>query len=146
MNHEKKMNPSEQLAALESAQQNMERASVYGAKLLGVYCIVLGLLLGTLAALLQVYRPEENFGGFIVITALFVVAVVAISLAYGRMYRSLPRGYSKLYLRGFFISMALYLVAVMLLSAGWLGWIVTALTWIAVAAPLCLTGVVMVRK
>lgn len=146
MNPEENMSPSDQLAALESAQQSMQQASVYGAKLMGVYCLVLGLLMGALAALLQVYRPDENFVGFIVITALFAVSVVAMSLAYGKLYRSLPRGYSKLYLRGFFASIILYVLAVMLLSADGLGWVVTVLTGVVVAAPLCLTGIVMVRK
>ncbi len=146
MSSEEQMNADEQLAALNVVQQRMERASGYGAKLMGVYCVILGLLIGSLAALLQVYRPEKNFTGFIILTALFFIAVVAISLAYAKLYRSLPRGFSKLYLRGFFGSMALYMIAVAMLSAGELGWGVTALTGLIVAAPLCITGIVMVRK
>ena len=146
MSSDNEMTPEEQLAALGMAQQGMQRAAGYGAKLLGTYCIILGVLMGGLAALLQLYRPDENFTGFIVIMVLFAIAVIAISFAYGKLYRSLPRGHSKMYLRGFTISMVLYAVAVALLGAGSMGWGVIALIWIIVAAPLSLTGIAMVRK
>ncbi|PQZ86746.1 hypothetical protein [Arthrobacter sp. MYb222] len=146
MSSGKKMSPEEQLAALGLAQQGMQRAAGYGAKLLGTYCIILGVLMGGLAALLQVFRPDADFIGFIVIMALFCVSVAAMSLAYGKLYRSLPRGHSKVYLRGFIASMVLYAVAVALLGAGPMGWGAIALIWIIVAAPLFLTGIAMVRK
>lgn len=146
MSDDKQMSPEEQLAALGLAQRSMQHASEFGARLLGAYAIILGLLFGALAALLQVYSPEANFIGFMVITALFVVGVVAISLAYARLYRSLPRGYSKKYLRGFILSLVLYAVAVALMAAGPMGWGMTVLIGLVVAAPLCLTGIAMVRK
>ncbi|WP_345472263.1 hypothetical protein QMQ05_01030 [Glutamicibacter ectropisis] len=146
MNSEKELNPAEQLAALGKAQQAMDQASGYGAKLMGTYCIVLGLLIGGLAALLQIYRPDENFAGFIVIISLFAVAVIAMSLAYGKLYRSLPRGFSKMYLRGFVASMVLYAVALAIMSAGPFAWPTVLLIGVVVAAPLCVTGIAMVRK
>lgn len=146
MTSDPEMSPEEQLAALGQAQLGMKRAANYGSKLLGGYSIILGLLLGGLAALLQAYRPDENFAGFIVITVLFVIAVLAMSLAYGRLYRSLPRGHSKLYLRGFLASMIFYALAVSLLAAIPEGWGFMVLTGVVVAAPLCLSGIAMVRK
>lgn len=146
MSSEQELGPEEQLAALGKARQGMDRASGYGARLLGSYCIALGLLIGGLAALLQIYRPDEKFAGFIVIMALFAVAVLAMSLAYGKLYRSLPRGYSKMYMRGFIASMVLYAVSVALIGAGPLDWPAMALIGVVVAAPLCATGIAMVRR
>lgn len=146
MSSNNELNAQEQLKALSLAQQSMEQAKGYGAKLLGTYCIILGILLGGLAAFLQLYRPNQNFGGFIIIMVVFAVAVIAMTLAYGRLYRSLPRGYSKMYLRGFALSIVLYGVSIALLGMEITNWIFMALTWLVVATPLLIAGLKMVRK
>lgn len=146
MNPDKPLTPEQQLAALGHAQAEMDKAIGYGSKLLGWYCIVIGIAVGALAAILQLYRPDENKVGFMVVMGLYVLVIVGASLAYRKLYRSLPRGYSKRYSIAFGLSIGLYAVSIALLSASITGWLLLLLIFLVVAAPLVVTGIKMVLK
>lgn len=146
MSAEKNFDPEQQLAALAQAQANMDRAVGYGSKLLGWYSIIVALVIGALAFLLQLYPPRDNMVGFSVIIGLYVVAIVAASLAYRMLYRSLPVGYSKRYNRGFMLTIILYAASLALMPLELGSWIILGLVWLAVSAPLLIAGIGMVRK
>lgn len=146
MNPDNQLTPEQQLAALGHAQAEMDKAIGYGSKLLGWYCIVIGIAVGALAAILQLYRPDENKVGFMVIMGLYVLVILGASLAYRKLYRSLPRGYSKRYSIAFGLSIALYAASIALMSASITGWVALLLIFLVVAAPLVVTGIKMVLK
>ncbi|GAA1415889.1 hypothetical protein AUR04nite_32810 [Glutamicibacter uratoxydans] len=146
MNSEQPLTPEQQLEALGRAQADMDRAIGYGSRLMGWYCIVVGLAVGALAAVLQLYRPDENKVGFFIVMGLYVLVILGSSLAYRKLYRSLPQGYSKRYGMAFGLSIGLYAASVALLAAQITSWIAMLLIFLIVAAPLVLTGIKMVRE
>ena len=146
MSAEKNLDPEQQLAALAQAQANMDRAVGYGSRLLGWYSIIVSLVIGALAFLLQLYSPQEHMVGFIMIMGLYVVAILAATLAYRKLYRSLPIGASKRYGWGFTLTIAFYAVSLALLPQQLSSWVILGLIWIVVSAPLLVVGIGMVRK
>ncbi|MFJ2621206.1 hypothetical protein [Glutamicibacter sp. NPDC087344] len=146
MSDEKELDAQRQLAALGQAQESMDRALSYGSKLLGWYSIIVSLVIGALAFLLQLNNPRDNMGGFILIMGLYVVVIVAVSLAYRKLYRSLPVGYSKRYTKGFVFTIVLYAASLALMPLELESWILLVLLGLVVAAPLLLAGIGMVRK
>ncbi|WP_313814528.1 hypothetical protein [Glutamicibacter sp.] len=145
MNPDQPLTPEQQLEALSRAQADMDRAIGYGSTLLGWYSIVVGLALGAIAAILQLNRPDERPIGFAIIMGLYVLVIVGASLAYRKLYRTLPGGYSRRYGVAFGISMALYAISIALLPLELSALPVLLLIFILVASPLVVTGIKMVR-
>lgn len=146
MSAENNLNPEQQLAALAQAQADMDRAVGYGSRLLGWYSIIVSLVIGALAFLLQLYPPQKHMVGFAVIVGLYVVAILVATLAYRRLYRSLPVGASKRYGWGFALTIAFYAASLALLPQQLSSWVILGLIWIVVSAPLLIVGIGMVRK
>ena len=146
MSQEPNLTPEQQLAAIGNAQNQMNAALAYGAKLMGWYCILLALVIGALATLLQIYSPDENMTGFVVLMALYGVAIVVLTFAYRKLHRSMPHGFSKKYLRGFIATIVLYAISVALLPLRPDAMIISIIIGLVVAAPLAITGLKMVSK
>ncbi|MDR4534719.1 MULTISPECIES: hypothetical protein [unclassified Glutamicibacter] len=146
MSEEKPLDPEQQLRALGKAEAEMGRALAYGSRLLGWYCIVLGLTIGALAAILQLNRPDKHVFGFWLVITLYVIVIVVQSVVYGKLYRSLPQGYSTRYRRAFVMSIVFYAISIALLGLELSHWALLVLLGLIVAAPLLITGTKMVRS
>ena len=146
MGQEAPLTPEQQLAALNQAKAGMDQALAYGGKVIGWYSIILGLALGALACLLQFFTPQEHFTAFIVLMAVFGVVVVVQSLVYGKLYRSMPSGFSRIYLLGLIMSIVLYAISISLLGSLSGFWLLPVLAGLVVAAPLLIAGGRMMSK
>lgn len=145
MNHEIEPTAEEQLAAFENAQREMTQVVAQGAKQIGMLCVLLGLVLGTLHGLLHVYNPERSLSAFFILVGAAVLAIFGLSFGYLKVRSVLPRGLSKTYLVSLFASFGIYAVTLSLITTP-LPAIVVALLGLAVALPLVIGGVWMMKR
>lgn len=145
MSDDAELTPQEQLAVFAGAQGKVATESKRGARQLGITCILLGLVLGTLHGLLHVFTPDRGLGAFFVLCAVAVLVIVVLSLGYQKLHRFLPLGFSKRYLWSLFLSIGIYGLALTLITTP-MPWFVVALLGLAVALPLLLGGLWMVKK
>lgn len=145
MNREDELNVREQLSALGKVQDDLAPIAARGARQLGMLCVSLGLALGILHGLLHVFNPERSLNAFFILTGVSIAAIIGLCAGYLKLHKVLPRGLSSKYLLGLFGSIAIY-AATLALIATPMSSILVALLGLAVAIPLLICGVWMIKR
>lgn len=145
MSSEQEANLEGQLVAFDRARQSIGPAISRGARQLGLYCLVLGVILGLLSGLLHVYRPERSLFAFFALCLISIVSIMALTVVYQKVHSVLPRSFTRNYLIGMFVSFLLYGLGLMTLGYA-LPWFLVVVLGIVVAAPMICVGLWMVKK